>query len=141
MCLIFVFPRAPRCQLSSFTHKVQKLGSALALSIASRDFHQALKQIREYFENNAQTLGVLLGKVKSSKSPRQVKRKKRLGRYKTESQHGGSLAGTYRNELSDALDKLSIALDKFSIALTDFEDYYDQDSDSTFSQFQMEIRV
>lgn len=128
-------------KLASFTHTVQKLGSALGLSIASREVHLGLKRVREYFENNAQTLGVLLGKVKSSKSPRQVKRKRRLGRHKTESQHGGSLAVTYQNELSNALDKLFYALDKFSVALTDFEDYYDQEADTALNEFQMEIRV
>ena len=123
-------------QLSDFPHKIQRLGSARNLWMASSDFLQALRQTRKYFENNAQTLGILLEKVKSSKSSKQATRKKRFGRRETR-----GLAEPDRNELTVALDNLSIALDEFFVALTDFEDYYDEESERTFSQFQIETKV
>lgn len=128
-------------QLENFTHTVQKLGSALGLSIASHEVQTSLRRVREYFENHAQTLGVLLHKVKTGKSPKQSKRKKKLGKKEAETEYGGELAITYQNELSDALDSLFLALEKFSIAIGDFEDYSDHEGDKALDDFQIEIRV
>ena len=58
---------------------VQQLGSAFGLVKSSRELHNYLTQVRSYFEDHAQTLGLLLNKIKAAKSLKQAKKRKRRG--------------------------------------------------------------
>lgn len=46
---------------------------------ASRDLHKALTGLREYIEENAQNLGILINKIKASKSAKQQRKRRRRG--------------------------------------------------------------
>ena len=93
---------------------MQKLGSAFGLVKASRELHNNLSQVRAYFEENAQTLGLLLNKIKAAKSPKQAKkRKKRRGTTFGHSNSGSSISENSTDNFIGALNKLAKSVNRF----------------------------
>ncbi|KAL5478898.1 hypothetical protein ACEPAI_2175 [Sanghuangporus weigelae] len=128
--------------LESFTHQVQKLGSAFGLVKASRELHNNLSQVRAYFEENAQTLGLLLNKIKAAKSPKQAKkRKKRRGTLSGHSNGASSISENSTDNFIGALNKLAKSVNRFYSAVMDFEDYNDDEGNKALQEFEIELRV
>ena len=121
---------------------MQKLGSALGLSRASRELHICLKKARNYFERNSEEfLGILIEDIETKKVNKMSRRKRsKKGSY-VQSMYGGSLADTYQNEISRTLDDLFDSLVKFEVAVQDFEEYQDVEGDNALQSFLTDIRV
>ncbi|KAH8112091.1 hypothetical protein DFH11DRAFT_1609623 [Phellopilus nigrolimitatus] len=127
--------------LDNFTHQIQKLGSALRLVLASREIHRDLADVRDVFEKNAESLDILLKKVKVPKSAKQAKRKKRRGTVATGPHTGSTLTGSYNELVNGALIKLAKSVQEFTVAIEDFEDYTDEDGNNALHEFEIELRV
>lgn len=132
-------------QLDDFAHNVQKLGSALELSIASRNVRSELRKVRQYFESTSEKLQDILA--------HDIKKKKRLsGRgtprrsfsYDSAMPLVGSvevIGNDHKGAISSSLGGLLRTLRLFAVSLQDFEDYVDRDGEKSMKKFIQQIAV
>ncbi|KAL5536386.1 hypothetical protein ACEPAF_208 [Sanghuangporus sanghuang] len=128
--------------LDSFAHRVQELGSAFGLFIASRELQSDLSQVRAHFNENTSRLDHLLNKVRAAKNPKQPKKlKKRRGRLSEHS--NGVLLPTESStdNFINALANLAKSVNKLHSATVDFEYYEDKENNKALQQCEEELRV
>ena len=128
---------------------------------ASRELHKALMALRQYIQDNAQNLGILMNRIRASKSGKQQRKKRKrrgmslLGKSTTSSvSDAGSesfvSSFVWLAESVSAFAKCESCcpycanrqdVPMFFIAVSDFEDYSNEEANKVLNDFEIELRV